>query len=390
MSLLSPSPTSLRPPTNHQNFNPSSSSTTLIPPKPPNFLSPNLNKRLSPRLPSISTSTTSSPTTTTTSTIPQETLLKDSTPHSHPNWTEFAERASGEWDGFGADFTAEGAPLELPENVVPEAFREWEVRVFDWQTQCPTLASESEAPDLSYKLIRLLPTVGCEADAATRHSMDERTARTASAFAYAPNGCYAAVWPMGKGGLEVEHCFVDPGNVEARVRVVMVVKEGEGEGLRLEGIRVFSEQWYGPWRNGEQLGGCAVRESGFAEGPKLDVSKLVGVWEGRSVRLAGFCSECKDAFHELVEAKPQKKVRDQDGVVALPKNIWCSFKEEDGETCGEVGWLLDNGQAMTSRCVFLKDGKLKARDGDCRGNCSSNRHTIITCNLSMLQHCKTA
>lgn len=251
--------------------------------------------------------------------------------------------------------------MELPENVVPEAFREWEVKVFDWQTQCPTLASESEALDLSYKLIRLLPTVGCEADAATRHSVDERAARAASSFAYARSGCYAAVWPLGKGGLEVEHCFVDPGNVEARVRVVMVVKEGEGEreGLRLEGIRVFSEQWYGPWRNGEQLGGCAVRESGFAEGPKLDVSKVVGVWEGRSVRLAGFCSERKDSFHELVEAKPQKKVRDQVGVVVLPKNIWCSFKEEDGEICGEVGWLLHNGHAMTSRCVFLRDGRLK-------------------------------
>ena len=49
------------------------------------------------------------------------------------------------------------------------------------------------------------------------------------------------------------------------------------------------------------------------------------------------------------------------GLVALPKSIWCSLKEtEDGETLGEVGWLLKRGVAMTSRCVFLRDGTLKA------------------------------
>ncbi|CAN6554458.1 unnamed protein product [Malus baccata var. baccata] len=58
---------------------------------------------------------------------------------------------SGEWDGHGADFTREGCPIELPENV----------------TQCPTLANLDEHT-LLYKNIELLPAVGCEADAVTR------------------------------------------------------------------------------------------------------------------------------------------------------------------------------------------------------------------------------
>ncbi|TQD95178.1 hypothetical protein C1H46_019201 [Malus baccata] len=73
----------------------------------------------------------------------------------------------GEWDGHGADFTREGCPIRLPENVVPAAYREWEVKVFDWQTQCPTLANPDEHT-LLYKNIELLPAVGCESDAATR------------------------------------------------------------------------------------------------------------------------------------------------------------------------------------------------------------------------------
>ncbi|KAM0956224.1 hypothetical protein ACFX1X_024844 [Malus domestica] len=74
---------------------------------------------------------------------------------------------SGEWDGHGADFTREGCPIKLLENVVPVAYREWEVKVFDWQTQCPTLANPDEHI-LLYKNIELLPAVGCEANAATR------------------------------------------------------------------------------------------------------------------------------------------------------------------------------------------------------------------------------
>ncbi|TQD89196.1 hypothetical protein C1H46_025241 [Malus baccata] len=39
------------------------------------------------------------------------------------------ENVSGEWDGHGADFTREGCPIELPENVVPASYREWEVSI---------------------------------------------------------------------------------------------------------------------------------------------------------------------------------------------------------------------------------------------------------------------
>lgn len=151
---------------------------------------------------------------------------------------------------------------------------------------------------LCYKLIKLLPTVGCEADAATRHSVEERIAGSAesrvSALGFDPSGSYVAAWPVdGRGGkklLEVEHCLVDPANKEVRVRVIQVIA-AEEEGMRLEAIRVFSEQWYGPFRNGEQLGGCAIRESGFASSTALRVSDVVGVWQGITSSVARFGAE---------------------------------------------------------------------------------------------------
>lgn len=274
---------------------------------------------------------------------------------------------SGEWDGFGVEFTSEGAPVELPENVVPGAFREWGVQVFDWQTQCPTLADEHGGLLLTYKMIKLLPTVGCEADAATRYSVEERVVggedNQVSAFAYDSSGSFIAVCPMESPGgqkvLELEHCLVDPRDKEARIRVIQVVLVEEGA-MWLEKIRVFSEHWDGPFRNGELLGGCAIRDSAFATTAVVDVSEVVGVWQGTSLAIARLQSEHKDIFHELVVDLPFKTIREVHGLVALPKQLWSlSGENKDGETRWEVGWLLDHGNAITSRCVFLNNGMLK-------------------------------
>lgn len=198
-------------------------------------------------------------------------------------WSEFAKNVSGEWDGFGADFTIDGKPIELPESVVPEAYREWEVKVYDWQTQCPTLAEPVENT-ITYKTIKLLPTVGCEADAATRYSIEEKNIRCVenevSAFAYHSSGCYTAIWSVAdKNLLELEHCLINPRDRESRVRIIQVVRVG-GTKFVLQNVRLFCEQWYGPFRNGDQLGGCAIRDSAFASTAATTASDVGSVWQG--------------------------------------------------------------------------------------------------------------
>lgn len=284
---------------------------------------------------------------------------------STPTWSEFASKISGEWDGFGADFTTEGKPIELPEYVVPEAYREWEVKVFDWQTQCPTLAHPQDLL-LTYKTIKLLPTVGCEADAATRYSIDERVVggldNNVSAFAYQSGGSYAAVWPIVDNGqhkqLELEHCLINPRDKESRMRIIQVVRVAN-TGIELQSIRVFCEQWYGPFRNGDQLGGCAIRDSAFASTTALKASEVVGVWQGPSA-ISTFDSSQNVLIQELVDDKVRKTVRDEHNLILLPKQLWCSLEgHKGGETWCEVGWLFDHGCVVTSRCIFSSDLKLK-------------------------------
>ncbi|ESR35643.1 glycerol kinase [Citrus sinensis] len=279
------------------------------------------------------------------------------------SWSEFAKNVSGEWDGFGADFTTEGNPIELPENAVPEAYREWEVKVFDWQTQCPTLAQPEDNQVMFYKSIKLLPTVGCEADAATHYSIDVRNIggvhNKVSAFAYQSTGCYVAFWPTGDyDAFEVEHCLINPQDKESRVRIIQVFRVQE-QRIILDKFRVFCEQWYGPFRNGDQLGGCAIRDSGFAATDALKASEVIGVWQGPSA-IASFTSSCEDFLRELLGDSVQKSIRDESNLILLPRQLWCSIKEsEDGETMCEAGWLFDQGHAISSKCIFSGDAKLK-------------------------------
>ncbi|KAI4995349.1 hypothetical protein ZWY2020_035252 [Hordeum vulgare] len=277
-------------------------------------------------------------------------------------WAGFAARVSGEWDGFGAEFTVAGEPVELPANVVPDAYREWGVQVLDWQTECPTLADPAAPGALHYRLVRLLPTVDCEADATAVHTSHQRHASSAAAFAYAgEGGSYVATWPKGPAAvLEVEHCICHPDNAEVRVRLVQTVALAK-DAARLRGLKVFSEQWYGPYRNGDQLGGCALRESAFAAGERLAASAVAGQWES-TARSSGALDPITGKLAGLEpDHEPRRTARDGAGsVTLLPKQLWSSLKVSgDGDVVCEVGWLLGHGSAVTSTCVLSRDGDVK-------------------------------
>lgn len=301
-------------------------------------------------------------------------------------WKDFARHVSGEWDGYGAEFTAKGKPIELPEVVVPEAFREWEVQVYDWQTQCPTLAEE-DSISLIYKSIKLLPTVGCEADAASRHSVEEKKIggndNHVSFFGFHSSGCYIAVWPTRIpmkeicmpsieesiqmkercNTIEIEHCLTEGMNSESRVRVIQQIDLGEineeqETKPRLQKVAVYSEQRYGPYRNGEQLGGCAIGISAFASTSPLNASHLVGTWKTQNL-VAEFKTE-SDLFKGLADGGSEYVKREMEDLVFLPKNLWCDLRVIDNDHfISEAGWLMDPQSAVTSNCEFSRDGRLQ-------------------------------
>ena len=77
-----------------------------------------------------------------------------------------------------------------------------------------------------------------------------------------------------------------------------------GREARLRGVKVFAEQWYGPFLDGEQLGGCAVGETAFAAGEKLDVAEVIGQWETTDAAATRFSGELDPETVSRVDLSP--------------------------------------------------------------------------------------
>jgi hypothetical protein len=101
----------------------------------------------------------------------------------------FADAASGEWEGHRVYFDDAGEKMTIPERFVPPAFKEWGVELVDWQSQCAMKVTTGEG--IYAKELRFLPTQGCEADASTVESADERTLAAADVFPAAAAGLAA-------------------------------------------------------------------------------------------------------------------------------------------------------------------------------------------------------
>ncbi|KAH9604187.1 hypothetical protein KSS87_019908, partial [Heliosperma pusillum] len=67
-----------------------------------------------------------------------------------------------------------------------------------------------------------------------------------------------------------------------------------------------------------------------------------------------------ELIQELKGSIVDKIVRDEDDLIGLPRQLWCSLKKDaDGETYAGVGWLLDRDFAISSTCILSSDYQVK-------------------------------
>lgn len=86
-------------------------------------------------------------------------------------------------------FDAAGQPQQLPEHYVPSAYREWGVTLYDWQTDVSSCALPSAPGELELVCRRIMPTVGCEADAVA--FVEQRAGGKPAVFSRASNSSFA-------------------------------------------------------------------------------------------------------------------------------------------------------------------------------------------------------
>eukprot|EP00899_Mesostigma_viride_P018838 jgi/Mesvir1/26956/Mv20675-RA.1 len=248
-----------------------------------------------------------------------------SAPAAENAWVTFSGNATGEWDGYTANFNSKGQPLELPYSVVPSAFRDWDIKLFDWRTQClmrPVSLGGDAGVSIQCEMRYLNPTVGCEADAATLHkSMSsnlpgEGASDGQSLLASHPSGSYCCLprslppaWlpnvahapdaststapSSSSSSLTVETCLVEDSGLRTRVRfAVMSADAGRevggdengphycvGARWKLSTVTVSREEKVGQQADAATLPGCGSqrRANEFAASAPVSLD-LVNRW----------------------------------------------------------------------------------------------------------------
>jgi hypothetical protein len=329
----------------------------------------------------------------------------------------FAAAVTGEWEGVTATFSPAGDALDLPERFVPQAFREWDMVPKDWQSQCsvPPLEGESAAaaassslassssaaaaaassPPLRYASRRMMPTVGCEADAvAFTEDMaviggsaggDGSSAPATVLAAVAADGAYAAAPALlpadGRATVRVEACFPLPESSDKngrpeRLRVVQTFTrdwtvrgpEGDGAGssaaaspspaslLRLEGVELHREFREGPYTARVELLGCG--------GGSPPISKLERTpAEAVGGAAAAAAAAASAAPSTASPTTPPGSLASPAGVLTLlPLGAWSHVRRTaaaaDGGLRAEAGVASAAGRRRVIAVEFAADGAL--------------------------------
>jgi hypothetical protein len=271
----------------------------------------------------------------------------------------FASAASGEWEGAAAAFSRDGSPVELPPRFVPDAFREWGVAVCDWQTQCSTDAGvdgEGGSVRVAYRLKRLLPSVGCEADATAFVDEGVSLDLGSGGGVFGADGAFVSAPPSLPASpadpparvevglpLPLAACRAAPdGSVPPRrVRAVLTLAAdplaAAGEpsssppSVILTGVELFSEKRYADFSNGsDSLAGCGGGVGPFAGGARLEPAALDGEW----APAAG------------TAADPARGTDGGAGTrLLLPLGAWAAVRPAADGVVVEAGFVVESGDA---------------------------------------------
>ena len=302
---------------------------------------------------SLETAVEESTTTTTASTL-----------NPSATWTSFSEAASGEWDGVNVTFDRDGEAQQLPEYYVPEAYRDWGVQLYDWQSQCSMLANDT---GLGYTLRRMMPTVGCEADAIA-FTEDQLAVFTPSTAAITPEGGYTwatvdDISPKDIFKASYEHCF--PLTTGQRIRIVHNLKRMGSDSIwKVLSVEIHRERRDGPHTGRRELAGCGGGMDPISQIPALEVAiELSGEWRASGMRFVPGNGGSMEASE--IESTTMVLVGFET-LIGLPLGAWSAVRLD-----GDTGELISG--------VVLEDGRVKlAKQNIIGGKVESAELLVLT------------
>lgn len=242
-----------------------------------------------------------------------------------------ASPPSGEWEGHMVDFIVDPETklpnaTKLPDYIVPQAYDDWEVFVYDWQTQC---AMKANGSSVIYKDMKFIPVAGCEVDASVIHEQFEGEMMNVQHFNegsgdFNANDDQTVTHVLTrKGGTDGEYIDSEP---FVRVRITQ-----NREDAKRDEVKVWREAYYEKYTNGASLvASCGGTKNTmkYGEYPRSEVK-----------------------FHQM-EGVPKEAITQYNGL-----DIW-TFT--DGRTFS-CGWLTPGGEHIVSERVLEGSETISAK-----------------------------
>lgn len=278
-------------------------------------------------------------------------------------WKSFTDRVVGEWDGVCATFDADGEARELPEYYVPQAYRDWDVQLYDWQSQCSINSTDT---GLMCVTRRMMPTVGCEADAIafTEEVPEDLISGNSNAFFSATGLATQSPGPPMKDetafDCKAEH-ILTLGN-DRRIRMVHLLKKmGPERQWRVQGIEVHVEKKDSEYHGRRELTGCGGGMDPFAKTEALSIDEVAATFAAG--RATAFGSRLDGSVVNGEAWDLRTSVGEGMALVGLPKRCWTAFSCEpavDGRVELRIlaGALKDDGKSMVVASQLSMDGAI--------------------------------
>ncbi|PNH07201.1 hypothetical protein TSOC_006370 [Tetrabaena socialis] len=213
------------------------------------------------------------------------------------------------------------------------------------------------APDnarrLRSKFKRLLPTVGCEAEAVAY------VEEAADVWQVDGGTSTKPVTPSG-GYVRVEACLAAPDG-QTRLRVVVtLLPDGQSKEWAVVAANVTREAFDGPYNGGVELCGCSPNKtSAFVDSAPTTLEELAGDW--RSTQLLAFECSSEGGPLELQPGAGAPEGRASSlagaGALLLPPGVWVGCRAAGSSVDLEMGALREASARDVAVCSY-RQGRL--------------------------------
>jgi hypothetical protein len=238
------------------------------------------------------------------------------------------------------------------------------VDLHDWQSHSSMLAGEG---GLAATTRRLMPTVGCEADAvAFTQQAADMFAPGATPATVAPNGGYshgpASLAVPGCTRAALEACLVLAPR-QRRLRVVHNLRRRAADGTwQLDGIEVHQERYDSPYCGKLELAGCGGGLKGFATAQPLAAEELHGSWMATGLRYAVDASSGQCQRREVRDEGWSVEGLQAGAPTLHPLAAWSACGLQGEDVCVAAGVALEGGASMAVVTRRYKAGSLALVD----------------------------